>query len=225
MARGDVVRSYGGVSADDRRADRRRKLVGAARRSWGHAGLGEVTVRGVCAAAGLQPRYFYEQFANRDALLVAVADEVRGELFATLVDSSRDADGTLEDKLRAALSAFLGAIAADPDLHRIMRTDLAGIPGLENRRVDSLNIVADLILQYGSGIPGFGTPGGADPRRFARFVAGGVNHLVENWLVHPDESPEELADVCTRLCLGFAGRPGRPLSGSGVADPARAPSR
>lgn len=204
MTRGDVVRSYGGVSADDRRAERRRKLLAAGRRAWGESGLGEVTVRGVCGAAGLQPRYFYEQFANREALILAVANEVRGELFRRLVDSSRDAEGDLEDKLRAALTAFLAAIADDPTIHRIMRTDLAGVPGLENNRVESLNMVADLILQYGSGIPGFGPPEGIDPRRFARFVAGGVNHLVENWLDTEGESPEELADLCTRLCMSFA---------------------
>ena len=204
MARAEVVRDYGGVSADDRRAQRRRKLLDAGRQAWGETGLGEVTVRGVCSASGLQPRYFYEQFANRDALIEAVADEVRAELFTTLVESSRTTDGELEDKLRAALTAFLCAIDADPKVHRIMRTDLAGVPGLERRRVESLNMVADLMLLHGNGIPGFGAPEGVDPRRYARFVAGGVNHLIDNWLETQDESPEELAELCTRLCMTFA---------------------
>ncbi|MFD2392517.1 hypothetical protein ACFSSF_19050 [Dietzia aerolata] len=42
---------------------------------------------------------------------------------------------------------------------------------------------------------------GLDPRPAALFVAGGVNHLLDNWLEAPEGSPEELADLCTRLCL------------------------
>ncbi|EME15396.1 TetR/AcrR family transcriptional regulator [Rhodococcus triatomae] len=204
MARGQAVRDYGGVSADDRRAERRRRLLDAGRHAWGRAGLGEVTVRGVCTEAGLQPRYFYEQFANRDALIVAVADEVRDKLFTALVDTSRSADGGIEDTLRAALTAFLRVIADDPDIHHIMRTDLAGVPGLETRRVDSLNMVAELILRYGADAPGFDPRPDVDRRRVARFVAGGVNHLIDNWLADQDETPHELADQCTRLCMTLA---------------------
>ena len=134
MARSDVVREYGGVSADDRRAERRRRLLAAGRQIWGASGLRDVTVRGVCSAAGLQPRYFYEHFADRGALVGAVADEVRTELFTKLVESSVEVDGGidggLEERLRAALAAFFGIIAADPRIHRIMSTDLAGVPGL-----------------------------------------------------------------------------------------------
>lgn len=85
MRRAEVVRDYGGVSAADRRAERRRRLPAAGRRIWGESGITEVTVRGVCKAAGLIPRYFYEHFPNRDALLFAVADDVRDELLGALV--------------------------------------------------------------------------------------------------------------------------------------------
>lgn len=213
MARSDVVREYGGVSADDRRAERRRRLLAAGRQIWGASGLRDVTVRGVCSAAGLQPRYFYEHFADRGALVRAVADEVRTELFTTLVESSVEVDGGidggLEERLRAALAAFFGIIAADPRIHRIMSTDLAGVPGLEQHRLESLNLVADLILEYGGvgqsprgGQAAPPTPAaGIDSRSAALFVAGGVNHLLDNWLVDPEGSPQELAELCTRLCL------------------------
>lgn len=201
MARSEVVRDYGGVSADERRADRRRRLLAAGRAAWGRSGLAGVTVRGVCAAAGLQPRYFYEHFAGREALVEAVADEVRDELFATLVASAGGVDGDLPERLRAALTAFFTAIAADPSVHAIMRTDLAVIPGLEKRRTESLDMVAELILRHGAADTAFVPAGGADPRRAARFAAGGVNHLLEGWLEQPEGTPAQLAEACTRLCL------------------------
>jgi len=201
MARPEVVRDYGGVSAEERRADRRRRLLAAGRATWGASGIAEVTVRGVSAAAGLQPRYFYEHFAGREALVEAVADEVRAELFDALVTSALGEEGDLEARLRAALTAFFGMIAADPSIHAIMRTDLAVIPGLERRRVESLDMVAELILRHGATDPGQVPVAGVAPRRVARFAAGGVNHLLESWLEHPEGTPGELAEQCTRLCL------------------------
>jgi len=59
----------------------------------GTSGTGDVSVRGVCAEAGLGPRYFYEQFPDRDALLLAVADQVRDELLSVLVSSALEESG------------------------------------------------------------------------------------------------------------------------------------
>lgn len=60
------------------------------------------------------PRYFYEQFPNREALLFAVSDDVRDELLQALVLAGIGDPGTLKDKLRSALQAFLEILAADP---------------------------------------------------------------------------------------------------------------
>lgn len=205
MARTDVVRDYGGVSADDRRAERRRKLLEAGRRAWGESGIGDVTVRGVCSASGLTPRYFYEQFANRDALLIAVADEVRDQLFAALVEASFAESGDLAAKLRAALKAFFDVIADDPHVHRIMNTDWTAAAGLAQRRSAALDMVADLVLQYAPPLLDLESPNPVDLRRGAMFAVGGVNQVVVAWLRDPTDSTSELADICTRLCLAVAG--------------------
>ncbi len=201
MARTDVVRDYGGISADDRRAERRRKLLEAGRRVWGESGIGDVTVRGVCSASGLTPRYFYEHFANRDALIFAVADEVRDELFAALVNASLAEPGDLAAKLRAALKAFFDLIADDPHVHRVMTSDWTAAAGLAQRRSEALDMVADLVLQHAPALLDIEAPDPADLRRGAMFVAGGVNQVVVAWLRDPQDSTSELADVCTRLCL------------------------
>src|SRR6476620_3874343 len=101
MRRAEVVRDYGGVSAADRRAERRRKLLAAGREIWGESGITEVTIRGVCSAAGLIPRYFYEQFPNREALLFAVADDVRDKALQALVAAGIGEPGSLTDKVRS----------------------------------------------------------------------------------------------------------------------------
>lgn len=204
MTRSEVVRNYGGISADDRRTQRRRLLLDAGRTIWGDSGLADVTVRGVCSSAGLVPRYFYEQFPNRDALVVAVTDEVRAELIAALVEGSAREPGSLEDKLRAALTAFLEALAADPRVHRIMTTDLITVEGLQNRRRETMTMIEDLVVEYGFPRATAGPADLEQRRHTAQFIVGGVLHLIEIWLDDGTETPSELASRCTALAVGVA---------------------
>jgi AcrR family transcriptional regulator len=201
MKRADVVRDYGGVSAADRRAERRRKLLIAARRIWGESGVAEVTVRGVCTEAGLISRYFYEQFPNREALVFAVADDVRDELLASLLTAGLGDPGTLADKLRAALTAFLEIFAADPHVHRIATGDVSSVPGLAKHRAGVLDIITDLIVAHAPDVLGDQTPNPTALRRGALFMVGGVNRIIEAWLEDPKETPAELAAISADLCV------------------------
>jgi AcrR family transcriptional regulator len=202
MKRAEVVRDYGGISAVDRRAERRRKLVAAGRQIWGESGVAEVTVRGVCSAAGLIPRYFYEQFPNREALLFAVSDDVRDELLDALVVAGIGDPGTLAAKLRSALTAFLDIIAADPHVHRIATGDVTGVTGLAQHRTHILDMITELVIQYAPDVLDGEAPDPADLRRGALFMVGGVNQLIEAWLEDPKESTDELAAMSADLCVG-----------------------
>lgn len=203
MKRPGVVRDYGGISAVDRRAERRRKLLSAGRRVWGESGLGEVTVRGVCTAAGLIPRYFYEQFANRDALLFAVSDDVRDQLLEAMVTAGVGDPGTLSDKLRSALTAFLELIAVDPYIHRIATCDLSAVPGLSEHRARILDMITDAVVEQAPGVIEGELPAPADLRRGALFIVGGVNQIIEAWLDDPIEAPAELAATCSDLAVAL----------------------
>ncbi|GAA4642305.1 TetR/AcrR family transcriptional regulator [Gordonia humi] len=203
MSREGVVRDYGGVSADDRRSDRRQRLIAAARTIWGDTGVAEVTVRGTAREAGLAYRYFYEHFANRDALVIAVAEQVRDELVEVLVSASASAGGGIEQQLRAALRAFLAAVSDDPRMFRIMTSDDAGVAGLDQRRRETLDLVAEVVVAT---LGAQSELAEADLRRTARFAVGGVYRLVETWLVEHDVGADELADVCTRLAMSVTMR-------------------
>lgn len=201
MTRVGVVRDYGGGSAADRLADRRARLVSAARALWGESGINEVTVRGVCSAAGLIPRYFYEQFTDRSALLFAVADEVRDQMLEAMTTAGLTAPGTVADKLRSALTALLDLIAADPHVHRIATGDVGGVAGLAEHRARILTIVTDVIVQRAPDVLSGEAPDPVLLRRNALFLVGGTNQLISAWLENPAESTAELAAHCTELCL------------------------
>ena len=199
MRRVDVVRDYGGVSAEQRRAERRRKLISAGRRLWGESGPGDVTVRGVASAAGVIPRYFYEQFSDRDALLNAVIDEVSNQLLAATVAAASTTPGAWPNKLQAGIRAILDLVAEDPHLYRIVTSDVSMST---RRRNEFIAAIVETMIEQGAT---YLDPDQLDPvqlRRRATFAVGGVNSLIEAWLPERNESTAELAEGCA--CLAVA---------------------
>ncbi|GAA3960645.1 TetR/AcrR family transcriptional regulator [Gordonia caeni] len=210
MGREAVIRDYGGVSAQERRDMRRRRLIDAGRTLWGNEGLNAVSVRGVCTAAGLTHRYFYEHFSGREELLVAVAGQVREELVQMMLDQSTATGGSVDQRFRAALTMYLHAFCEDPQFHRIMTTDKTGIAGLETWEHETLDLIADSMVKFGAEVPGVEIPGDSESRRRARFVVGGVNRLIAGWLVEQDTTAAELAQACTDYCMALVRVPAPP---------------
>lgn len=107
-------RLYGGQSQEARIAERREKLMQAASKLYGQAGTTGVSVTAICAEAGLTPRYFYESFAGREALLLAVFRQVCEHLITDVtaaIDARAPADSAIE--------AFFRLLAEHPDLARV----------------------------------------------------------------------------------------------------------
>ena len=140
-------RRYGGKSAEQRRAERRAQLVEAALEIWQEQGWAAVTMRGVCAQAGLTDRYFYESFTDRDALLGTVWDLMRDETLTMLLDSLVPvADRSALEQLRVALAAVVRHIAEEPARAQIIFGDHAGSAILEQRRRDTVQLATDLMI-------------------------------------------------------------------------------
>jgi AcrR family transcriptional regulator len=213
MPRQAATRDYGGVSASARQADRRRKLLEAGRQLWGGSGLGEVTVRRVSARSQLATRYFYEEFPDRDALLVAIAEQVRDELIDVLVAAGLSEPGDIEDRLRAALTAFLDRITDEPDLRRVFTDVMTGTGPLGELRRQTLDLITALVLEHGPALLDFTPPRPAEMRRGATYLVGGVTHLIDTWALDPHESTTELADICAKYSLAvIRTTPSRPTS-------------
>ena len=109
-----------GTTAEERLAPRRRKLMRAGFELLGAGGSEGTTVRGVCARAKLNPRYFYESFADLDALTAAVFDEIQDELTRVTLAAMEEAEEKGEAKTRAGLEAGIRHVAADRRRLRIV---------------------------------------------------------------------------------------------------------
>jgi AcrR family transcriptional regulator len=67
-------RAYGGRSAEDRRAERRERLMSAGLELFGNEGYAAASIERLCAQAGVSTRNFYEEFASREDLLMRLHD-------------------------------------------------------------------------------------------------------------------------------------------------------
>ena len=118
-----VTMPFKGISAVDRRSDRRARLVEAAFAIAGTEGAGAIGVGRVCRDAGLTKRYFYESFTSLAELQSAVVDHAIA-VMSERVDPFRPA-GPGEPP-QVWLEAFVGALVDDQRLARVLLTETHG---------------------------------------------------------------------------------------------------
>jgi AcrR family transcriptional regulator len=102
---------WSGVPLQDRQTLRRDELIAAGVDVLGGAGGGALTVRGVCRAAGLTERYFYESFVDRDDFVRAVYDHVCSTAMTALTSSTTPRD---------AVERFVALMVDDPVRGRVL---------------------------------------------------------------------------------------------------------
>ncbi|MFE3729260.1 TetR/AcrR family transcriptional regulator [Nocardia sp. NPDC059154] len=137
--------TWGGRTQEERRAERRERLIAVALDIWLENGWAAVTMRGVCTRAGLNDRYFYEHFADRDQLLGAVWDEVGFQVLAEL--SAVVAENLEHPALGILRLAIARAVALQSEgPARILFGDHAGSRILEERRTAMLTEATDLLI-------------------------------------------------------------------------------
>lgn len=129
------TRPYAGVPASQRQAQRRAALLAAALEIVDAQGMNALTVTGLCRAAQVKDRYFYESFASTDEVLVAMVDQIATELAAAMLEASEMAGQLdLEESVRVVIAAMVDFWLADPRRARVGFLESAGVPAVIARR-------------------------------------------------------------------------------------------
>ncbi|MEH3157161.1 MAG: TetR/AcrR family transcriptional regulator [Gordonia paraffinivorans] len=203
----DPVRTYGGRSVEDRRAERRRQFVDAAVEVFGTSGYAGSSVTALCRQAGLSRRQFYEEFSDRESLLIAAYDEIQAQARAQ-VGAALDAADTddVPTLARVAMTAFMQSIGTDRRRAAIVFVEVVGVsPRVEERRLAGREIwVAFLdgaVREY------TGRPAGdavEDAYRAIGFV-GALTAVVHRWSTDGPDRPdiEAIVDVLAQILLAF----------------------
>lgn len=172
---------YGGKTAEERQEERRSRLLAAATEIWMADGWAAVSMRAVCARAGLTDRYFYAEFSNVHDLLGTLWDLANERALAVVGPAFAGSDGqTPRDRFRAGIAAYISHLATHPDDARMLFGDSAGCEVLTSRqhqlRLQGVAIVADFGQPFLA--PGVGR---ADFLVRVRMAIGGLVELLAAW--------------------------------------------
>jgi AcrR family transcriptional regulator len=204
------VRTYRGLSAQERLSDRRERLLAAALDRFGGQGYSATTIEMLCTDARVSTRGFYECFDGRESLLRVLYDRILGESGQRVRCALDEADGTLPGMVRAGLAAYIGYMTADERRARIAHVEVrrAGEP-LHAARRAAVHGFADLIAGLVDRRDERGERAelaGLDVRRLAVGLVGAVQELLIDW-VHATPRPSTEEVVATAAYLFLAAFP------------------
>ncbi len=148
----------------------------------GTAGWSGTSVRAVCQGAKLNPRYFYESFADLDALVVAVYDRVIGEMTSAVLDAIAAAPDVPAEQLRAIVDATVAFVDDDRRRARILYVEALGNEALNRRRIDTGHEIVAFVQAFGQArraIPPDEDHLGAVA---ASILVGGFSELLVAWI-------------------------------------------
>lgn len=184
-------RPYAGVGRTKRETERRARLIEAAIAVYGEVGFKNASVRSVCQAAGLSERYFYEAFANSEALFIATYEQVNERLIALV-----EAAGVAPAKEKAMLTAFFLELKQRPREAHLFLVEVRGVsPAVDAAIAVWLDRFGDLL------VTALNAPQ-AD-RLLVRGTVGGLLHLAIAWLESNAVRP--VSDVVEQALIVCAG--------------------
>ncbi|UGT44657.1 TetR/AcrR family transcriptional regulator [Nocardia yamanashiensis] len=174
--------TYRGTSTDERREQRRRRLLDAALEIVGTQGLAALTVRGVCEQARVGPRFFYESFPDLDTLAGTLLDEVQEAALEQARSTMAATPGDPATKIRAGVAALIVAVTDDPRRANIAFAQAYGSAELMRRRFEGMRKVAQVIIEQTRLL--LDIPEGDDTAitALAQLITGGAAELILVWL-------------------------------------------
>ncbi|WP_040833711.1 TetR/AcrR family transcriptional regulator [Nocardia brevicatena] len=205
-------RTYGGVSAQQRRAQRRAALLEAALEIIGTQGLAKLTVSGMCTRAGLNERYYYESFGSRDEVLTALLEGIAAELAAAILTALEAAPADTRAKAHAAITAGVHVLTDDPRKAEVALVASMATPELRARTTETTRTFARMVATEGIVFYGITDPEPDPAIDFrATYLVGGLVQTLTGWLrgdlpIDRDQLIEYTTDVFVLLGEDLAGR-------------------
>ncbi|MES2919335.1 MAG: TetR/AcrR family transcriptional regulator [Pseudomonadota bacterium] len=186
-------RTYGGEAPELRMARRRACFIAAGRALFSGIGYRKTTMRALCAEAGLTDRYFYESFATLEDLLVAVYEELMGEMQGRIL-AALQAAGPGQDAgalIDTGLDAFFRQ-AEDSAAARVIWLEVLGVsPRVDQVYTRGIRGFAELILVLSRTM----APQWPVPDEVARVMAlgmiGAASEAAKDWLLGGYQQPRE----------------------------------
>jgi AcrR family transcriptional regulator len=210
MADMTTGRRYGERTAAERHASRRARLVEAALDAFGTRGYAETSIGELCAEAGVSTRNFYEHFDSREALLVALHDEINAAALTAVAAAIATVDpDDLAARARAGVRAYLETMTGDRRKARITLVESVGVSrDAERHRQEAIGRFAGLIELEAARLADAGRLPRRDFRLTVIALVGAINGLVNTWAADPqwDAHVDDVATEAAELIVAGLAR-------------------
>jgi AcrR family transcriptional regulator len=210
MGQGPQSRTYRGVDTEQRRAQRRERLLEAALDEFTSRGYHKTKIADLCTRAGVSTRNFYEKFASKEALLLELHAHINTEAMKRMLpvlDSLTDAEPLT--RITTLLDAFVAAVTADPRYPRLNYVEAPGISrAMERQHHDWFTRYTDFIEAECDRAADAGLAPKRDYHLTAIALVGAVTGILREWQAHQPPLPVE--DVASEIRAVFLAAITRP---------------
>lgn len=194
------------MTAEQRDAGRRTRLIDTAIELMGTRGAADTTLTAVCATSGVTSRYFYQHFADRDALLRAVSEQLRTTMQEAIVAAIPEGRLAPDALAQAPIRALVTMIQDDPRLGRILFVESGTEPTLRQLRSELLASFADLVWHQARLHLNISDSAVKVGELAAILGVGGVFEVLRRWADGElDYTPDQLVEHCAGLLGSLAG--------------------
>jgi AcrR family transcriptional regulator len=178
-------RAYGGRRASDRKAERHERLMQAGLELFGTVGYPSSSIEKLCSRAGVSTRNFYEEFAGREALLVALYGRILEQAAVAIAVAMSDAaEESMLPRVERAIRAYVRTMAADPRWAKLAYVEVIGVsPAVEQFRMGWRNNYVDLLVGEAQRAVDRGEAPDRDYRLSSLGLIGAINEMVHQWSI------------------------------------------
>ncbi|GII61630.1 TetR family transcriptional regulator [Sphaerisporangium krabiense] len=191
-------RDYRGMTAEQRLADRKERLMSAAYTLFAGAGFNATTIERLCAAARISNRAFYECFTGREDLMRAVYDRCVEETLQAVAKAIGEAPPDTDSRILAGIATYITFVTRDRRRAKIMHLEVrrAGDILTPHRRRAVAGYTQMIEKTLGE-LPG------APPERLhllSLALVGAIQELLVEWVLADVKPPlEDLIDTAVHI--------------------------
>ncbi|MDX8051102.1 TetR/AcrR family transcriptional regulator [Lentzea sp. BCCO 10_0798] len=199
-----MARAYGGISPEQRKAERRAKLLQAGLALFTSTGFAATKISELCTEAGVSTRNFYEEFASKEALLRDLHDLINATAFTRVRTALAELEtADLRIRITTLLDVFVSSVTADPRAPRLNYVEAVGVNAeIEQQHVRWVNTWAEFIESEALRAAATGVAPQRSYRLTAIALVGAITGLLREWQAHrPPLAVDEIAEEIRELML------------------------
>jgi AcrR family transcriptional regulator len=208
LARTATKGSEGEVRRRIPAAERRTRILKAARSAFADKGYESASLDDIAAKAKITKPVLYDHFDSKEDLYVKVLEDASEELLASLLETVRAPAPDARTRAVHAIDFLTEWISSHSDHWRLLFREPVGsrrtVRAHRDVRVRASSAIAKELLGERAGR--------RDPERLemiSELLAGAMHALTEWWYHHRDVQPQKLRDVAVSVLWDGLGRSAR----------------